>query len=650
MPDIVSLGYEIETAQVLAGEAALDELTESTIKADAASKKLKSSSSDMGAQMGRAGQQTAQLGKSSGVAAGGMRNLGLQLNQVAQQGSVTGNYMQALSIQLPDLLLGFGGIGIAAGIAAGALGPLVLGLIGGKDAAIDQTEAFDDLSGAVRNYRDWVDQARSSTADLRDEFAGQTEEMRETLRILQEIALVKALDGLRVAVETIDIDRLRTMTGYLQAAFDDFGPDNVEYQVILGQLQESFGLTLNQANNLIDGLDRLGSATGPEKTVQAARALNQVLLATYGTVQNIPPELQAVAQRVAEAELEAARLQKAMEDAEEPANRLADLDVGSGIRGAVDDAYSLADALGVALGVARAIRGVTDDGALAKATNGGPDAALNASRNGETGRALNEPGGILDSFGSFGGVYSTLKPARARGGRGGGGGGGADPYEQNLQSLIQSLQTEQETLEVWYAESEELLNDHRARKLLGEEEHKEAMLALETEYHRRKGEIADQGAQVEIQARQAVFDAAGGLLSVLASKSKGAAIAQIALSKGMAIAQAVQSTAAGAIKALQIYGPTPQGYAAAASVKAYGAAQVGLIAATGLAQAANVASGGGSASGGAISATTSQEPQQSQTIIIDMPGAPRWMREMAEDLFSDFQEQIGQGRELVFAR
>lgn len=49
------------------------------------------------------------------------RMVSMQLSQVAQQGSVTGNYLQALAIQLPDLMLGFGALGIMIGAVAGSL-------------------------------------------------------------------------------------------------------------------------------------------------------------------------------------------------------------------------------------------------------------------------------------------------------------------------------------------------------------------------------------------------------------------------------------------------------------------------------------------------------------------------------------------------
>ena len=60
--------------------------------------------------------------KGSGKLSNSIRQASMQLSQVAQQGSVTGNYMQALAIQLPDLALGFGTVGIIAGALAGTLG------------------------------------------------------------------------------------------------------------------------------------------------------------------------------------------------------------------------------------------------------------------------------------------------------------------------------------------------------------------------------------------------------------------------------------------------------------------------------------------------------------------------------------------------
>jgi len=87
------------------------------------------------------------------------------------------------------------------------------------------------------------------------------------------------------------------------------------------------------------------------------------------------------------------------------------------------------------------------------------------------------------------------------------------------------------------------------------------------------------------------------LLSTLGAKHKGFAIAAIALSKALAIAETIVSTRAAVMKAYEFYGFTPAGHAAASATEALGALNVGLIAATGIAQAANISSGSGSGGG-----------------------------------------------------
>jgi len=73
----------------------------------------------------------------------------MQLSQVAQQGALTGNYMQALAIQAPDLGLAFGAIGTAAGVAAMALLPMISNLFDAGSALDDVSEGLDDVSGRM---------------------------------------------------------------------------------------------------------------------------------------------------------------------------------------------------------------------------------------------------------------------------------------------------------------------------------------------------------------------------------------------------------------------------------------------------------------------------------------------------------------------
>jgi len=686
MTDIVSLGYDIDTSQVLIGENALDELTESTIKADGAAKRLKSSSAEMGASVGRAGQQTANLNRAASSGAGGIRNLGLQLNQVAQQGSVTGNYMQALSIQLPDLLLGFGTLGIFAGVAAGALGPLALSLLGARDRAKETSDAFDDVSDAVQRYRNSVDLAIAKTTDLRAEFGLNAEALRDTLNILQEIALSKALDNLSVAIASIDTSRLEFLVGLFEDGPAEIGAISNNYNAAIAELADTFALTGAQAAGLMQRIRELNTAQGPQQISEATRQLNQYMIGVYGSVQKIPPEMREIVSRLAEADVAAARVQKGVEDA---AGSTAQAEAATrnwagamgGVRAELNAIAAVIASLGG--GAITAAAKQTEISAL-RAGNSIKDAARAAHEFKDNLRIDAEVAGLESRLGKVGTVIGsfvrgqaeynreldrTLDVEResaverekaaakaasnsAKAGRDAASAGKKETkeYNRDLERLVVELQTERETLDVWYEESELLLNDHRARKLLGEEEHKAAMLALDAEYATRTQDLATQTAQHEINAKQNAVDAVGGLLSALSGKSKIAALALIAISKGQAIAQAIQNTAVAQVRALAELGPIA-GPPAAARIAAFGKVQIAAIAATGLVQAAGSGGGSVSASGGSISATEAPAAEPiPQHVLIDMPNAPEWLKGMAEEMFTQFQDQISEGRKLVFSR
>jgi hypothetical protein len=120
---------------------------------------------------------------------------------------------------------------------------------------------------------------------------------------------------------------------------------------------------------------------------------------------------------------------------------------------------------------------------------------------------------------------------------------------------------------------------------------RETYAALELAEVRRQYEaqsqLAAEVAAFEISQRESVVASAIGLLNVLGQKSRAAAIAAILLNRGLAIAQAIQNTAVAFTKALAI-DPTGR---TAARVALLGKIQIGIIAATGALEVANVASG-----------------------------------------------------------
>jgi hypothetical protein len=87
------------------------------------------------------------------------------------------------------------------------------------------------------------------------------------------------------------------------------------------------------------------------------------------------------------------------------------------------------------------------------------------------------------------------------------------------------------------------------------------------------------------------------LISILGRKHKGAAIVALALQKGLMISTTITATLAAQMQAMAQLGPIA-GPPAAASIGAWGAVNVGLIAATGIAEAAFSGGGGGGGAGG----------------------------------------------------
>jgi hypothetical protein len=150
-------------------------------------------------------------------------------------------------------------------------------------------------------------------------------------------------------------------------------------------------------------------------------------------------------------------------------------------------------------------------------------------------------------------------------------------------------------------------------------------LKSEKEFADERVRINQQAEQMIYDARRTATDAAIGLLSALGGKSKLAAVAAIALGKAVAIADIIRHTAVAQMHAMAQLGPIA-GPPAAAKIGAMGKLQMGLVAATGLVQAASVGNGSASVGmtpsiGGSGTATGTQTgqpmlPAVSQTITI----------------------------------
>lgn len=488
------------------------------------------------------------LGNTGAAAAGSshmLRGVAQQLSQVGQQTMATGNFVQALAIQLPDIGIGFGAIGAAAGLLAGIALPLLMSAFGGtSEKAAALAAATKELTEATAAFRL---QAAAITLGVD----------QEEVLVIQEI---NRLVSDRIALEAV----MAETTGRALVPL---------------QLQH--------------------------KAIQDALRLEYAKLEAY---------------RAARGELEAI---KAKTDA-----------VTSSMGGMVKNTVAAKDAV-IAL-VANAPSGgwlsgaISDAGALAAKLWDAASAAAAAQS------AKPSDQKLAGAYGLYGFTRSqNMQPDSGIGGGGGGGGGGTNPIIGELETLQNSLMTQEQLQLESYTRQQETLRAALDQRLITQTEYAAMMEASELQHANQMAVIKTQEAQMVSDASRSMYSELEGFLNMFAGKSKAAAIASIALNKGLRIAEIIQNTAAAQMRAYAELGPVA-GAVAAAKIGMMGKLQAGIVAASGLMQAGGAGrSGGGGAAGAGAGAVAQSSPTQTLnfTITNDPFGfGERVIRQIAEQL------------------
>jgi len=506
MTDIAELGIRVDSSPATRAAKELDTLTASAGRADAAAADLAT---------------TSRARLAPGMAAGGhqSRMMAMQLSQVAQQASATGNWVQALAIQLPDMALGFGAVGIAAGILASVTLPLLASMFGGTSEearkAAEQAdrlkEAWGQLAQAGTNAQLEIDKLRFGVDE-----AYQVEILREQIRLREEIN-AKVREGQTYLATTTDtLDRQR-----IKAA---------EYQSQIDKLADTY--RANQAS-----LDQQAERSATLAVIEGVRVQR---------ANEIKAKQEETARATAEVE---ARLRAAGISAE----TLARMNFGN-----IDQARAYAEGLA---GAMQAAAGYAAELSMTGQSSG-PDAARSIVQFG--GPVAMTPSGAGQRF-----------VAPVGGGGGGGGGGGADPYADRLAALVENLRSERDIEEEWYQENLAILSDRRAQEILGKQGHDAALISLHEEYQRRIAEIDAAAFQQRITDTANLF---GALASV--AQAGGQRTAKI-VATFQAIEGTINAYGA-AVKALNTPGLTLAGrFAAYASVLGAGLKGVAAIRAAG---------------------------------------------------------------------
>ncbi len=594
MTDIAELGIRVDSNPATKAAKQLDALTASAARAEDATQDLAMASSRKLAP---------------GMAVGGHQSkmMAMQLSQVAQQASATGNWVQALSIQLPDMAMGFGAVGIAAGVLASVTLPLLASMF---SSSTEEVETFADQLDTLRGITDQLKAAQdilaTSLPDLYEQYGTYALRVREAAAALVELQTAEAQGSLRQLIMD-NAAALDTFTGSLGGFLE--APESVN--ATLDRLVETFGVTRHEAVALRDAFRDLRFAESFQDQAAAMQRISELMRETGISADQLPPALRQALIQYNEMTIAGAELTEQMRDGKDATVALVAAAPGGGwLSGAIGDAVTLAGTLWDAAAAAAAAR----DGQLADQYAAMGDDERGSQR--LQGRSAGE-------FRRGAAIADRKRAGRA----GGGGGGGTDQYGSELQSLIESLRTEREIEDEWYQESLAILADRRAQEILGKQAHDEAMIALHEEYQRRIAEIDGSAADRRLGEQADFFGAMAGI-----AQAGGQRMAKAAAAFG-----AVEATINAYRAAVQALADPSVGFwgkaAAFASVLAIGLKGVAAI------RSAGGIGGGG---GGRIAAQGATSQASGPPIEYRVYGLERdavYSGEFIEKIFSGLMEE-----------
>ena len=222
----------------------------------------------------------------AGAAAGNFSNVARgaaqQLSQVGQQTMATGNFIQALAIQLPDLGLAFGAVGAAVGLVAGVALPLLASaFFSTSEDAAALAAATKDLSEATEAFRVQSDAIKFGVDEA-------------------EVAKVRELNGLMVELTRINQayqntddlgkrQRLSEEAAIIKRKLADVQKEVDAYRAARAELERITAeteATARSARNayIVYGRTRQEASALADKVVLAGLAASKLSLIKFGNI------------------------------------------------------------------------------------------------------------------------------------------------------------------------------------------------------------------------------------------------------------------------------------------------------------------------------------------------------------------------------
>ena len=639
-----------------------------------------------------------RLGKVSRQSRAQIQNTSFQLQDIAVQLQMGTRASTVFAQQIPQLLGGFGALGAALGVVAGVGIPvLAFAFSGLMDNAQDAEEAMDDFTGSLKSATDFMRIAGTPIKDLKEEFGEFADEIQRASIVASQAALSEAFSSFEDAVNPIR-DALGKTVKYIdmynaasealavqeEALAGAVGNTSVALAaqtfklglagVEASKAAEAIGLTSAQAFDLADALKSLDDAKTMKGIATAASSALDVIGGMFGTTEMMPPEVAKIAlelkklltpaaallratsqtkDNISGAVDETISLTMAMEDLVEQAEMFAKSQeeiVGSQevARQKAVKYLNAVTALEVKIGEAATDALILGGVDIASGVSAASLAAatLAANLNISLREALKLKTLSDDPLNAFGGAgpFQLDEPPADKVGRGS---KKTNPIVGELEKLEKDLMSKEELELASFDRQQETLRSALEQKLLTQQEYQLYMEEAAQNHGNAMANIKRAEVKMITNAQSGMYGELSNLLGMFATKSKGAAIAQIAINKALSIASIIQNTAAAQVRALAELGPIA-GAAAAAKIGLFGKVQAGIVAASGFMQAAGAAGsgGGGALAGGAGGGGIAGSAQTSNNVAISLAGGDMFSRDQVIQLISKLNDAVDDGAQI----
>jgi len=532
--------------------------------------KVDAAAAKVGASVEKSTGALARFGKSASGSSLNAQQFGWQVSQMGQSIAAGTPAINAITMQLGDLLplMGIGGLAGVAVTAAGVMIPLAASFLSGEDGAKKLANALDVL----RESTDAVNAStKTYTAEgvdgLRQKYGELTNEILSLVEAQRLRAISKAEEGA--------INAVRALAQEYRLVALEAGSTGRQAEQSFSVMANQLGITKDQARQLSAAMYEFKQADSFEKQASALTKMRTLL---------------------EQSDAETTTLLDSVMDAEDAMRQLAKSAPESGwLNAAISQASTLASTLW--------------DAVRAKAAVAGPDYA---NMDDDRRQAIEENrAGMQDAR------AVTLKRTQKswldtynKPGKKGGGGGKAkeNPLIDDLEQLRESLLTQEAAQVESYMRQQETLRSALEQKLLTQQEYNALMEQAQTQHQEAMSDIDVMQYGTGLEKAAAYF---GAISEVMATGNKK----MMAISQVFGAGQALISTYIGAAKELE---KGTFGFASAAAVIAKGMAFVGAI--------KGVGGGGGGGRGGSSAAAAGGSAQAPQQVNLNTYGGGDFIR------------------------